>query len=203
MSATTICDLVARRAITDTRAARALARSISKPWYRCQALAWVARFAPEIQVKAIARESLAAGNTADEPYKVVGASAWPVAALVERAYNNEVHRLLPGLLSRAASITNPVSRIDALFLLWQAVFPLGIKFHCQVLGPLVEASLEADSWKGPNRLCQVVLMLALTSPLEAKQLVMSMPEGRHKRQVTRQIASGECQSPRRFFWQNV
>ena len=193
-------ELFARRATTNTPAARALARSISDPWYRCQALAWVAYFAPKAQFKAIAQESLAAGNAADDPYQVIGATAWPLAALVERVHNNEVHHLLPSLLTRAASIANPVSRIDALFLLWQAVFPLGIKIHRQVLDPLVEACREADSWKGPDRLCQVTLMLALTSPLEAEQIVTSMPDGRHKRQVTRRIAAGQYQSPRKFFW---
>ncbi len=132
-----------------TSAAHALARSISDPWYRCQALAGVARFAPAAQFKAIVQESLAAGKAADDPYQVVGATAWPLAALVERAHNNEVHRLLPSLLTYAAAIANPVSRIDALFLLWQAVFPLGIEFHRQVLDPLVKACREADSWKGP------------------------------------------------------
>ena len=100
------CELVARRATTDTPAARALARSISDPWYRCQALAWVAHFAPKAQFKAIAQESLAAGNAADDPYQ----------------------------------------------------------------------------------------------PMDAEQIVTSMPDGRHKRQVTRRIAARQYQSPRKFFW---
>lgn len=139
MSATTTRDLTMRRATTDTSAAHALARSISDPWYRCQALAWVARFAPEAQFKAIVQESLAAGKAADDPYQVVGTTAWSLAALVERGHNNEVRCLLPSLLTHAAAIVNPVSRLDALFLLWQAVFPLGIEFHRQVLDPKRES----------------------------------------------------------------
>jgi len=203
MSATTTRDLVVKRATTDTPAALALARTISDPWYCCQALAWVARFAPEAEFKAIVQESLSACLAANDPYQVVGAAAWSLRAMVERSHDKEVRRLLPRLLTRAADIANPVSRLDALFLLWQAVFPLGIEFHRQVLNLLVEACQEADRWKSPDTLVQVILMLALNSPLEAEQLVVSMPDGRHKRQVKRRIAAGQYQSPRTFFWQSA
>lgn len=200
MSATTIRDLVTRRAITDTPAALALARTITDSWYRTQALAWVARFAPEAEFKAIVLESLASCFVSDDPYRAVGAAAWSIRVLVEREHSKEVLGLLPKLLIRAADIANPVSRIDALFLLWQAVFPVGINLHRRVLEPLVAACREADSWKSPDTLRQVVLILASNSLLEAQQLVSSMPEGRRKRQVQREIADGQFQSPRTFFW---
>ncbi len=200
MSATTTRDLVTRLATTDNPAALALARTITDVWYRTQALAWVSRFAPEAKFKAIVLESLAACSAADDPYQAVGAAAWSIRVLVERVHSNEVLCLLPKLLTRAADIANPVSRLDALFLLWQAVFPGGITVHQQVLEPLVEACQQADSWKSSDTLRQVALILASDALPEAQQLVSFMPDGRRKRQVQREIAAGQYQYPRTFFW---
>ena len=201
MSATSERDFVCVLAKTNTPKAHEIAEQISDPWFRCQALAWVARFAPEAQFNVIAQESISACRLmADDPYQVVGAAAWPLRAMIERDRGDQVHRLLPRFIKCAVSITNPVTRLDALFLLWQAVFPLGSELSDWVLEPLVTACRTADSWKGIDTLCQIVLILTLNFPKEAEQLVICMPNGRHKRQAMRLLIAEQHKFPRTFFW---
>jgi hypothetical protein len=81
---TAIRDSAIHLAPSDPGRAAEIARTIESPWYRCQALAWVARFAPEGQVEALAEEALYSCHTARDMFQAVGASAWPVRALIER-----------------------------------------------------------------------------------------------------------------------
>ena len=118
-------DHATRLAAINFSAALAAAREVSDPWYACQALAWVARYAPETELPRIAEEALEEAARASDPYQRVGASAWPVRALIEREQSARVHSLLPAILAQVGQIDNFGSRSQALFLLFQAVFPLG------------------------------------------------------------------------------
>jgi hypothetical protein len=105
-----------------------------------------------------------------------------------------------GLLAAATENPNPVSRLDALFLLFQSVFNVNAARRL-VLDPLVSACRAADSWKGARCLRDVAIMPASEGlPEEAAQVVASMVEGVHKRQATRSISEGAHLAPRPFFW---
>jgi hypothetical protein len=95
MSATTDRDIAMRVAETDFKKALILARKVSEPWFRCQALAGTARYAPEEHVVQIAEEAIAASLTETEPYMKVAATAWPFRALIER---NQVQKAMGAAL---------------------------------------------------------------------------------------------------------
>lgn len=69
------------------------ARKIAEPWYRAQALAWVARFA-ENNAVAIAREAARAAMECDDDYKQSAVRAWEIAALAERGFTVEARKSL-------------------------------------------------------------------------------------------------------------
>src|SRR5262249_26851219 len=123
MSWTSDRGFVARIAARDPEQALKRARSIENPWYRCQALAHVARHGPPAIVEKIAREALLAAQEERDPYKQVAAAAWPVRALIERGRTQGLPKVLRELIVTGGTIDHPVSRLDALFLLWEAAFP--------------------------------------------------------------------------------
>jgi len=199
MSASTERDLVCRLAVHDPARARARAKEIIEPLFRAQALACVARFASPADVPSVARAALEASAAADDPYHRVAAAAWPIRALIERDLGHTVNDIVSDVIARSNAITNPVSRVDALFLLWQAVYPLGDAMRARVLGPLIEASTRADSWKPQRVLQSLVFMLANEDRVSAESIVAQMAHGKYRRTTERRLAAGERQEPRRFF----
>ena len=201
-SATAARDRATGCAASEPERSLALARQVGDPWFPCQALAWAARFSSDAESPKIAKEALAAAASDSDPYKAVGASAWPVRVAVERGLTDGIGRTLGGLLATAATIAHPVRRLDALFLLWQAVFPLGASGRRDVQDALVTACRDARSWRAGRTLRDVALMLAADDPAEAARVVGVLPERRHRRQVARRLAAGERHSPRPFFWRD-
>lgn len=184
---------------TDPKAALVAARGIDDPWYRTLALAWVARFSDGPGTRKILEEAQGASRSENDRYRVAASGAWWLRAMIELGYRDEALRKLPGLSDVAATIAHPVSRLDALFLLFQAVFDVD-RGRKLVLGRLIEAARAAHSWKAGDRLRTAVLMLAVDHPTEAEQVIQAMPEGKYKRQAVRRVASKEHHLPRRFFW---
>ncbi len=192
-------DLAIGLAKTDPQAALEVARTVEDPWFRAQALAWVGRFAPPQDFRAVLDEARAASFAAADDYKVVGSSAWWMRALIERGETERAALEVEGLLKRSAEIPNPVSRLDALFLLFQAVFARDAA-RPEVLIALVAASRVARSWKSGDKLREAALMLAPGHPDEAQQVVAAMPEGRFRRTAVERMAAGRHRTPRAFFW---
>lgn len=190
-----------RAATSDTDAALRLARDVDDPWYRCQALAWVARFAPEDDAVArIADESLAAARSTDDAYKHVAAAAWPVRALVEHDLPTRAVAAVADRLPTARAIPHPVNRVDALDLLHQAIFPLGPAARRAAQQSLVDACLAANSWRAGRTLRDLVLTVAADDPAEVQSILARTPESAYRRQTLRHLAAGRHDPPRPFFW---
>jgi hypothetical protein len=184
----------------DWAAALREARARPDAWGRAQGLGWAARFAPDAEVAALAGEALAACAEAADAYVRVGASAWPLRALAERGHPERAAEALGEVLPRAEAIENPVSRVDALFLVWQAAYPLGGEARRAVLAPLLRTAVAANAWKPQRVLQSIVYMLPEEERALADQVVAAMPPGQYQRAAARRLAAGERQQPRPFFW---
>lgn len=200
MSATQERERAIQAAKSDFPTALQWAHDVSDAWYRAQALAWVARFAPESELEWVAEESLKAACAGKDAYQQVGSSAWAVRALAERGRNKKAAEAIPALIGLSAQISSPVSRLNALFLLWQAAWPLDLAVRAQVLNPLVTACQATVSWQAGYTLRDVVCMLAAEDTQEAGRILEQMPEGKFKRQAQRQLEGGQTMSTRTFFW---
>lgn len=187
-----------RIAESDSAMALAQARNVSEAWFRSQALAEVARYAPDENVAQIAEEAIAAALVATDIYKQVAVTAWAFRALLERNQQKKATELLPTILSLSTQIENPVSRSDALFLLWQAFFPFN--GHRSVLGALVKSC--NGHWKADYILRQIVLILATENQEDARKLAVSMREGKYKRQAEKRLSQGQTQQAHQFFHQS-
>jgi hypothetical protein len=200
MSAAQQRERAIQAAKTDFRTGRRLAREVSEPWFRAQALAWVARFGPEEVVERVAEEALKAAGLGRDAYQQVGAGAWAVRALAERGRIRTASDAASGLAELSAGIEHPVSRLNALFLLWQAAQPLDRGVRQMVLSKLVAACHSAASWQAGRTLYATALILAAEEPEEARRIVEQMAEGRYRRQAQRHLAEGNTLGPRPFFW---
>jgi hypothetical protein len=200
MTATQQREIAARLAPTEPTRALAAARAIDDPWFACQALAWVARFAPDNQFSKLIRESLHACNSADDPYKVVAAAAWPIRAIVERNHADMFPAIIPGLLLRAKEIDNFGSRSEALFLLFQAVFPAGRANWFPVLQSLREASRPLINWRQRRNLRDAVLIVWAEDQPLAQEIINDLNDSKLRGKIERLLETSESYAPRPFFW---
>jgi hypothetical protein len=196
-------DLAARIAPDDSDHALAIGRGISDPWFACQALAHVARFCPANMFRQIIEESLRVGGSADDPFRMVASAAWPIRAIVEREHSEMLDSILPELLYRAEQIELLASRSEALFLIFQAVFPAGSEKWVIVLQALLKASIPLISWRQRRNLRDVVLMLWKENAELAEEIIGDLEDAKLKRQIESRILRSDLLSPREFFWQRA
>ena len=157
-------DHVTRLALTDSKAALALARAIGDPWFRCQALSAVALHTSAARLReTIVEEALSAGASLDEPNREVTVSSWPLKVLttlgdINRA-RTEVSRLL-GVIRREPS---PVKRADAVLYLFGAVATGPRELVLPVVSALAAASRQPLAGGRPNRKGEMLLARCLTA----------------------------------------
>lgn len=200
MTPTKARDRAAKLSRTDTDAALAIARSIGDSWFACQALAWVGRFASDDRFNPIIRESLIEGQESSDPYRVVAAAAWPVRALVERNNVCRAASELRGLIDRSRTIENPASRSEALFLLFQAIFPAGSERWRFALRSLMAASIPVVHWRQGRNLLDAVMMVAGEDHAMATQIIQQTGDAKLIRKFESRLEQAKRHDPRPFFW---
>ena len=100
-------------------AALSIARGINDPWFRAQALSWVARFNDSQPIQ-IAKEAARAAAECDDAYKRSSARSWEIAALAERGLKVEARKSLRGAVDVARDVQPASSRAEAIFLILQS-----------------------------------------------------------------------------------
>jgi len=193
-------DTAGRLAQTDPTRALATARAIEDSWFACQALAWVARFAQDHQFIKIVMESLHVCRAEVDPYRVVAPAAWPIRAIVERNHSEILPSVIPELLRRAKDIEILGSRSEALFLLFQAVFPAGRENWLPVLQSLREASTPLISWRQRRNLCDAILIVWGEDERLALEIINGLDDAKVKKKIEKLLASSKPGVPRPFFW---
>ena len=186
MTATTERDCAVQVARSDAEKALPLARAVSEPWFRCQALAAVARQGSTDRVVELADEAVREALTESNTYKRVAATAWPLGVLIERGFECEAVRHLPGLITLTAKIENPASRSDALLKLYEAT--AGSDAGEDVLRTLTASCTE--HWKAGYILRRAVKILAEFDDARAQALAESIGDGQHRRGALRELKLG-------------
>lgn len=146
MSATTQRDHVADLAKRDSRKALEQAQCIPDPWFRSQALAWVARFAEDDPVK-IASLAAKAASKCDDEYKRTAARAWEIAALAERKFVAEATTGLRDAVNQSKSVTPLASRAEALVLLLHAALRISDQDAKRVAYELKNSCGQDSHWR--------------------------------------------------------
>ena len=92
-------------------------------------------------------------------YQSVAPSAWPLRAMIERDRMELLPSLIPKLLLRAEEIKLLVSRSEAVFLLFQHVFPASREHWFPVLDSLRQASTPLINWRQKRNLTDAIMIV--------------------------------------------
>jgi hypothetical protein len=146
VSATLQRDHACTLAKSNPKKAFAQARKVNEPWFRAQALSWVARFTDGDPV-AVASEAAKAARECEDDYKKSAVRAWEIAALAERNCAKEARKSLSDALTLAKCVEPMSSRSEALFLLLQAAFTIG-RNEAKTVYEILRASCPVDEhWR--------------------------------------------------------
>lgn len=146
MSATLQRDQASALAKTNPKKALEKARSVSEPWFRAQALSWVARFTDGDPV-AIAKQAAKSAAECDDDYKRSAVRAWEIAALAERGFTSEAKRALNQAVKIARTVQPTSSRSEALLDLFQAAFSIDHTEAEKVQLILGETCPPSEHWR--------------------------------------------------------
>jgi hypothetical protein len=183
----------------DTSAALDCARSISEPWYRCQALGWVARFAPDEQFQWIVDEALQTAASSDAPYVRVGAAAWPIRALIERSAVESAEKAIKAVLAYAPQIDYLGSRAWALCSVFEAAKAGPDRLWLPVVDAMLDFAHPPLHWRHRRAIRDAVLTIVKTDPEMSKQIISRLTEEKLIQQLNRHIEAGLYWDPRPFF----
>ena len=151
MSDTLIRDQGASLAKSNPEKAIAKARSIKEPWFRAQALAYVARFSQTKGIE-LAAEAASTARKCDDAYKRVAVRACEIAALAEGRNTRHARKSLASALKDSLAIESFPSRAEALMLLLQAAVLVGPKERDHVHAALKEACVTDTHWRSKRAL---------------------------------------------------
>ena len=134
------------------------AKKIEDPWYSCQAISYIARFSETNRLTNI-KTAIQKAFESNDPYRKVAACAWPVRAAVETNLFNEIKKELSNIISSSNLITLKVSRSEALFLLFQAVYDVKDSISDQIIEKLFDASFPMIHWRQRRNLRDTMSIL--------------------------------------------
>jgi len=104
------------------------------------------------------------------------------------------------LLTASDKIEPPSSRSEALFLLFQAVFPAGHEFWEPVLPKLMKPC-EADTfWRQGRNIHDALLIAATVDEELSREFCSQLPPSRWRKQLERRLERRVYETPRQFFW---
>jgi len=185
---------------TNINAALNIARKITDLLVRSRTLSWIARFGPDSYFDRIITEARMVGLAAADVYVHVVSACWYIRALIECDKAELADADLRRVILCLDNISHPLRRMDATYLLFQAVFPVE-RHRLLVLPSLISACAKADSWRSPDTLREAAIMLAFGGHrLEADEVLDAMPVGKHRRQAINRIVRRQRREPYPFFW---
>jgi hypothetical protein len=201
MTPTELRDQAIAVAERDPPAALKLAREIHAPWFRAQALAYVARYEVEDRSLSTAMEALGAAAEADDMYKALAVTAWPIRAMLERGHHETARCELNRLLELTPRIEPESSRSEALFYLYQATFPMGDDVRECIARALVALANKEDAhWRTKRNVIEALAMLATTSPALEASLATELTNDKACAKLARRLDGPWKITPRDFFW---
>ena len=176
-------------------AALAIARRISVPYFRSQALAVVSRWSDDQHAADIACEAIASAQSDADAYKSAAAMAWPIASLVERGD----HALALESLARARQVAETAarnsSRACALVLLLKAAWPLGVATRRALIGEIAALQRVDSYWRVSQALVDALALVRDSDGEFAQGIVDQMREDKWIRKAK---STGPC-APPSFF----
>jgi hypothetical protein len=175
-----------------------LALAVDDPWYACQALAWVLRFAEKPEASKAAAEIPRRAALCRDDYQRSAVRAWEIRALVEKGQSEDAQHSLGEALATAGLAEPLPSRSEALFLIYQAAFPLGPRTVEPLVRKMVEVWKARPHWRSERNVVCALAILSSIAAKEAASVLDSLGDSKISARVSRQI-SLKFTNPRNFF----
>lgn len=185
---------------TSTRHALDVARVIAHPWYRCQALATIARWRREDDWRENLREARVAAGLCDDAYQQVAVLAWPIRCAIERGDGAMAAELTLFAVSRLPAVTPPPSLTEALLILWESAFAAGWTLRNPLLAVARRSCDPNGHWRSQRLWRVIVAMVAGEDRALAGEILADLPEGKGKARIARERERDLIAGPRAFFW---
>lgn len=176
-----------------------IASAIADAWYRAQALAWVARFAPSEIVETAFDRAIRSAADGKDSYCRAAVLAWVIRAAIERGEDWRAHAMLDVARSELPRIFLHCSRAEAASLLFQAAFAGPRRLWGPLLTEIPALCPPESHWRA-GRLHRVITMiLANWDGHSARRFIDGLPSGKVRRRCLHAIESGARQRARTFF----
>ena len=198
MNSTLQRDTAAKLARSDSDEALKVARAISDPWFRAQALSHVARYTAGDPCK-LAIEAERAAALCDDDFKRSAVRAWEVAALAERGKVKEARTALLASVKQATLATPPGSRSEALTLLLHAATRIGINETMLVAQALLSVLSVDSHWRCVRSVKEATAVITQLDSKSANNFVDGISDENTKSKCLAAIREGGM-AARPFFW---
>jgi hypothetical protein len=166
-----------------------IARSITDPWFRCQALASAA-FHSELpsRRKWLVEEAFTAASELKDPYGVVAISAWPLKVVTVSGWHERIGPELDRLIDLIRTDPNSLQRAQAMFQLVGAVQGGPEDCFMKAVRQFRSDCESSQSWRIPWLIGPVVLLTEPTCPELARALVEMVRQPRSRRKLRNRLA---------------
>ncbi len=198
-SATKMRDQASRLAASDLAAAQEIAFAIKEPWFRCQAIAAVARHAQTRDVQRFADAAFAAASACADDYKRSAVAAWPIRALVERGFTDQAMEALRRARLAAKKTTPASSSAEALFGLLQAGWDLGSSPRREIVEDLMELHARDTFWRIERAVVDALCMLGAVERELAESIAQRITDAKCRAKALARIQAPFPVRPRDYF----
>lgn len=172
----------------DPSKALALATKINDPWYRCQALAAVAKYTEDKRGReAILKDAFEVATQCKEPNRIVTVSAWPLRVLCDQQNVVLVKREVERLLSVIAKESHPTRRGDGKLALIWALHRGPKDVLMTVVERFKETCQQGHGWKRDRNLYEVALLIKKHDRSKAKELLELIEDAGKKRNAPQKL----------------
>lgn len=177
-----------------------VASGIADSWYRVQALAWVARFAPP-GISLTALKAAADGATeGKDSYCRAAALAWPIRAAIERGCEELAAPVLIDARIALPHIELFCSRAEACSLLFQAAFEGQRHIWEPLLNEFPSLCPPGSHWRAARLYRTIGAILADRDGQAARRFIEGIPPGKAQSRCLRDLENNVKRPPRPFFW---
>ncbi len=179
---------------------RSFCDSISKGWFRCQALAiGSVSLHEDCDVVSACLDAASAAEHEPQIYSQVGCLAWPISALTMRRLITHAEDLASRAIGSLDQVTPASSRAEAALLLLQAVWPLDERLRRAVYQQLFETLASDQHWR-VERACRDAVMMHPGSepPAWLSSLLKSSADSKLVERIARDRAAGISKAIRTF-----
>jgi hypothetical protein len=177
-----------------------IAGAIEVPWYRTQAFATIARFAPSPLAQQAFAKATEAARAGKDSYQRSAVLAWPIRAALEIGDPNRPSRLLSDAWRELPQIELHGSRAEAIGLLLHAVLPASARLWHPLIDALPSLCPPDAHWRAARLYRNAAAMLRHFDGHTARLFVDAIPAGKVRERCRRDDEAGRKLLPRQFFY---